>query len=428
MNNQASRNLACDPSLGQVWTPTEIAILMAETVLNSVSGHIHVLDPACGPGTFSSAFASIIDSSQIQIDAIDIDQRWVAFTQEIHEKHGLVGHIIQDDFLTRDNISIYDVVIMNPPYIRQELIDPLTKERVHREFTESTGILVDKRANMYALFLMKAAIALPDGGLLAAIVYDSFNHTKYGKTLFQFFQSTWTEVMNLGVTAPFDSVMVDAQIIIFKKLKGTPEQKTISIGEQAEKYVKLRDLVEVKRGIELSPRASVIHPISSKPDDKYEPVIVKPGSLSTFEAKPTHQVLRAYLSGKKAKSANILFSYFFRNRIRHFWNPQQIIASDNFYLLKIKSSFPAEVAWLLLNSTVYTSILGNHARSQGSGLKKLQVYEYLEVAVPDWRRISSNSQEVLRGIAKTQFGKAEISDEANDQISKLVGDVFQNET
>lgn len=86
--------------------------------------------------------------------------------------------LVQSDFLLAELEDAFDVVVGNPPYIRQELIPaPLLAEYRARYQT-----LYD-RADIYIPFIERSLSLLSDGGTLAFICSDRWMKNRYGGPL-----------------------------------------------------------------------------------------------------------------------------------------------------------------------------------------------------------------------------------------------------
>ncbi|BAJ49894.1 type II restriction enzyme, methylase subunit [Candidatus Caldarchaeum subterraneum] len=75
--------------------------------------------------------------------------------------------------------SLADIVVMNPPYVRQEKIPKLKKDYY------VTNYKLDKTSDIYAYFMVRALRLLKSGGAAALITSDKWLEVNYGKTLQQ---------------------------------------------------------------------------------------------------------------------------------------------------------------------------------------------------------------------------------------------------
>lgn len=420
VNNKPSEK----PELGQVWTPSKIALEMAQECLKLKASPKLILDPACGPGTFSKAFYEA-GLTSANIYCIDIDQRMADFTKNINKKLGLKCTVQNCDYLKKTNLKEkFDIVIMNPPYIRQEKI-PLSDKGIYHSYLQ--GELQEKigrRANLFALFMLKGLVDLAPNGILCAIVYDAIFQTKYGKEIIELINRHAKMIFRKKLKMPFENILVDTEILIYKKLK-TPLRKEIINTIYNDDLVFLHELLNTRRGTGL-PSRKVFLTGKGDPYSEYSlPFLVKQSSLSSLIVAPDKRAyllkdisnrnskVKAWLN-KKAKNQNIIlkkieisgvkgkiaFNYYIRDAARHLWNSDNIAVSDNFYVSNPKDGFPTEAAWLLLNSSLYLNKITSNARNQGSGLSKLQLYEYRQTRLPDWRSLTNEQVELLVSVAK----------------------------
>ncbi len=396
--------------LGQVWTPNGVALEMARNSLNAYPGIRNVLDPACGPATFSRALHAA-GATGIQLFCYDVDERMTGVTALANRELGFGGAVRLQDYLADTSLrGKFDLVIMNPPYIRHESIPTEVKDTCHKYLSFTLNGTISRRANLFALFLLKGLVDLAPGGILCAIVYDAITQASYGDKVLKLIERHAELISRKHVTAPFDGVLIDAQIVMYRKLSEPIKNKPQEPEVRNDLMVPISELLETRRGTGLPKRKIFL----ANPADPYygdsEPFFIKQARLSGLVIVPDH---RAYLIEstsnrnskigdwlqQKANSNNmhdvklvhqgvkgpIAFNYYIRDAPRHLWNPTNVAISDNFYVSSTKDGVPPELAWFLLNSEQYLSRLLSAARNQGDGLSKLQLYEYKNVRVPDWR-------------------------------------------
>ncbi|MDP3872414.1 MAG: Eco57I restriction-modification methylase domain-containing protein [Methyloversatilis sp.] len=89
--------------------------------------------------------------------------------------------LICDDFLLAPMRGAFDVVVGNPPYVRQELIP----EALLNEYRARYSTLYD-RADLYVPFMQRALELLADGGEQCFICADRWMKNKYGAPLRRF--------------------------------------------------------------------------------------------------------------------------------------------------------------------------------------------------------------------------------------------------
>jgi tRNA1(Val) A37 N6-methylase TrmN6 len=92
--------------------------------------------------------------------------------QEIETKTGIDPSVIEN-LMT----ASADIVVMNPPYVRQEAIPKEKKEH----YVAKYGL--DKKSDLYAYFLIRTLNLLSDKGVASVIASDKWLETSYGISL-----------------------------------------------------------------------------------------------------------------------------------------------------------------------------------------------------------------------------------------------------
>ena len=83
---------------------------------------------------------------------------------------------------------------------------------------------------------------------------------------------------------------------------------------------------------------------------------------------------------------NFVFNYYLRSNIDFIYNPKMEYASDNFYILNILDD--PKLLLAVLNSSFSRLSILRHSRSQGHGLRKIQLYEFKKVSIPNYKYFS----------------------------------------
>ena len=111
----------------------------------------------------------------------------------------------------------FDIILGNPPYIRQEKIPQ--KEEVTAE-CQTLG----NTADIYCYFFTKGYKLLKEGGFLSFITSNKFARAGYGAGLREFLlaNTSLVEYIDLNGIAVFENATVDTAITSFKKLAPTP--------------------------------------------------------------------------------------------------------------------------------------------------------------------------------------------------------------
>jgi hypothetical protein len=438
-----------NPDLGQVWTPASCALSMVHALLNYISGPApyKILDPAVGPATFQRAFYNFSQdrTKHIVFSGYDIDKRMCSSTRLFCKEKGLRATIRNEDFILSDCNEQYDAVIMNPPYIRQECIPSELKRTYYKKLENELGFKIDRRSNLFVLFLLKSLFVLRPGGIMCVIVYDAIMHSKYGAEAMQQIERRADILGNIEAKAPFGDAIIDARIITWQKRESerlVPETQTANCSPS--NAVPLGTLLKTIRGTALPYRKIFI----ANPGDKYyssaSPIFIKqrnPNVMTCEEyelaylnasAELQNWLLARIENGRlhnrqtyiKPITGGLCFNYYLRNRPRHLLNTKGLAISDNYYVSTPLNRFPEKAAWILLNSDMYVNQILSCARNQGRGLLKLQAYEYRLAPVPNWNLLSSSKVGKLVSAAETLLNNIPSYDDFRSIATNLAKEVF----
>jgi len=105
----------------------------------------------------------------------------------------------------------FDVVIGNPPYVRQETLGQEFKEYVQRKFAAYAGT-----ADLYVYFIEKSNRLLREGGFFGMICSNKFMRANYGKALRAFLaeKTTLKQIVDFGELPVFQSASTFPAIIL----------------------------------------------------------------------------------------------------------------------------------------------------------------------------------------------------------------------
>lgn len=436
------------PDLGQVLTPEDVANKMVNWAAEYLpkNKYIKILDPAVGPATFLKS----LQNSDLKVkgfDCFDVDEDMCRITRTYSAVCRFETDIKNKDFLLENIRHKYDLIILNPPYIRQENLSLEYKNIIKNNLINNQVERINGRSNLFIYFLYKSLMQVNKNGVVSAIVYDSIMHTQYGQEFLNYTRRHFDIVKFENILAPFDGTMIDATVLIIKKSDRVEKNHISVISEHKKDYIKLSELMNVKRGTTLPTRQVFL--AYPKDGEVYKfslPMIMKPYDRTALVVENADR--RYYQYGIKREvdillskrledlgafdkkisfkgiSGNILLNYYIRNKPKHLYNKHTISASDNFYVCKCIEDFPNEVAWLFLNSDLYNDAILNSARNQGNGLKKLQVYEYKNAFIPDWRIISSKNKDHLLKKALLLIEHKASSEEVRKTANHAVQEIF----
>jgi tRNA1(Val) A37 N6-methylase TrmN6 len=444
-----SNHIDLDASLGQVWTPANIAEEMMRKIGEFTDKKSKILDPAGGPGTFLLA----AQKSSMKFGSFDVFEVDPRLTKYIQENFNLPNiKIFLEDFLTYEHMEPnYDVAVLNPPYIRHELVDEEQKRIVSEIVLRRTSRQFTKRTNYFGYFLVMTASVLKPGGVMCAIVYDSLKATRYGQEILDYLLSSGNFISRQVISAPFENRMIDAEVLLWKKNISQEVAPLELLFEEnvsnPEGYCLLSDLATVKRGTSFLKREYFVN-ISTSSDTNFiemvtkQPMasglIVKSNTYGLFKSdKPAEDVkaleqLKKLYDDPKLQNlsilptpvyGDILFNYYMRENIRHLLNEDNFPASDNFYCVTPKNRSMRVVHWVLANSDQTIKRLLTASRMQGSGLRKLQLFEYVNSFFPDYRKFESEDIRAINEIGSSAIAEnwplEQLRENATNELHRL---------
>ena len=213
--------------------------------------NLKILDPACGSGAFlNQALEYLIsEHKNLQNDLALMGDLFASYMveEEILE-HNLYGVDINEDAVEIAKLSLwlrtakrgraltkladkivcansllempfsensFDVVIGNPPYVRQEAIKE-QKEALSKIYKVANGT-----ADLYVYFYELALNMLKPNGLKGCICSNKFFRAKYGENLREYIlqNTTILQIADFNGVKIFEDATVDSAITIFQKQK-----------------------------------------------------------------------------------------------------------------------------------------------------------------------------------------------------------------
>ena len=141
-----------------------------------------------------------------------------------------------EDFLSSKHAVQYDGIIMNPPYVRHEKINELSRLGVNKDILSSNSIFscLPTTANLYMYFIIKAISVLKENGELIAIFPGSWllakNGDRFGEALYK--SCVVDRQIHISGDVFEKNALVD---VIILKLRKTQEKQKQVVPE----YVKL---------------------------------------------------------------------------------------------------------------------------------------------------------------------------------------------
>ncbi len=207
--------------IGQYFTPEEVAKFMAQWVCKP-SATIRILDPSIGCGILAryclDTIQSIDDTIEFKLDGYDIDMVMIECAKNTLNDYMEHINLIHTDFLLDSNANKYDIIIANPPYVKNNKIR--NRNEYRRELRSRYNITLEATASLYAYFIIKSIEMLSEDGRLAFIVPVEWLNAGYGEKLKEKLLDTLSIealVIFEGDDFIFEDGMSSAVIILGKK-------------------------------------------------------------------------------------------------------------------------------------------------------------------------------------------------------------------
>ncbi len=462
-----------DENLGQVFTSPILAKFMIRLLKDNLKPNSSILDPCIGPNTFFKAMTE--DFSNCHLKGIEIDINLI--TEKINNFYESPNRtLIKGSFFDLPITEKFDLIIQNPPYVRQELLIEGANSKDSIRYNVSSPLsTIPSQSNLYIYFLLKSILHLKEGGIMVAVIYDSWLYSSFGKFLKEsFLKLGRLESIYHFKKSAFDNVEIGATVIKF--VKDNNHKKSISyfplndlndlrtynglnahciklkqqelltysfnnqskINYKSNLFKELKTIVSqpIQRGTSAVVNSHFIFSKNELPELK--PIIKDVSQIKTYTVKKENAYILAvngsisnetkqYLESVKNEilktptqkfiavkrdietkrdwykinlkaTGNFIFNYYLRNNIDFIYNPNKFLSSDNFYILNIKDNALANFA--ILNSSFTRLNTLSNSRSQGNGLRKIQLYEFKEVKVIDINKLSEQSIKKLELLGK----------------------------
>src|SRR5690554_1611526 len=453
-----------DENLGQVFTSAILAKFMIRLLRDNLKPNSSILDPCIGPNTFFKAMTE--DFSNCHLKGVEIDINLI--TEEINKFYESPNRtLIKGSFFDLPVSEKFDLIVQNPPYVRQELLSVGANSKESIRYNMSSLLsTIPSQSNLYIYFLLKSVLHLKEDGVMVAVIYDSWLYSSFGKFLKEsFLKLGHIESIYHFKKSAFDNVEIGATVIKFVKDKS--HKKSISyyplndlndlrtynglnanclklkqkelltysfnnqsiINYKSNLFKELKTIVSqpIQRGTSAVVNGYFIFSKNELPELK--PIIKDVSQIKTYTANQENAYILAvngsisnetkqYLESVRneilktptqkfiavkrdietkrdwykinlKETGNFIFNYYLRNNIDFIYNPNKFLSSDNFYILNIKDNELANFS-ILDSSFTRLNTLSN-SRSQGNGLRKIQLYEFKEVKVIDIKKLSKTA-------------------------------------
>ena len=205
-------------NFGQVFTPDFIANFMISLIKGKINKNSSCLDPCVGQNIF---FKTLIKKTKYkQLVGIEIDEELIT-KDLLHFYKSSKTKFYNIDFFNYDIKNKFEIIIMNPPYVRQEeIVGKINNKSIIKSKFKNFKLFATKKSNLFVPFLVKALIQLKKEGILVAITYDAWLYTDYGKIFKRYLWENYCikKIIHFENGA-FEGISVGATIILIENKK-----------------------------------------------------------------------------------------------------------------------------------------------------------------------------------------------------------------
>lgn len=286
---------------GKVMSDTELAGLLAELTIESSDNNI--IDPGSGDGALLDAAYDKLKRLKSgtsfshqnilnQLSGIEIDPfltQLSTFRLVMKSPHEVTEEteagIVSGDIFNNQRPGLYDVVLMNPPFLRNEesinsLSGPSAVEMVRaiRSTSIEPFVLNASQPNLYFYFLNYAAHYLKDNGKMGIILMSKFMNNKDAVCLKEFLLDKVESV----ITYPknfFKGFRVTTSIVILSNNASSDSVKFLNIRSESliSNPEKVKDLLSNNNTI-IEPLYSlrVVNRNNLNPEDNWRVYLIDP--------------------------------------------------------------------------------------------------------------------------------------------------------
>jgi len=217
---------------GVFYTPPALAAWMARRALPEATPEPpRVLDPACGAGALLVAarqrlqalhpdlapreLASCLHGVDLDPDGVEQARRAVGPGVRIHLADALLDPVGEG----------YDVVLGNPPYVRQERLGD-RKEHLRRRYATFSGT-----SDLYVCFFERGLQLLRPGGRLVFLVSNKWLRVTYGAALRELLaREAWLEeVVDLGHAPVFGTTDAFPSLVVLRRPEEGEGPDTVAV-------------------------------------------------------------------------------------------------------------------------------------------------------------------------------------------------------
>jgi len=172
----------------------------------------------------------------------------------------------------------FDIVIANPPYVRQELLSKEYKADLEKTYQSIFGadLKISKKSDLYVYFYLRGISLLKPNGVMCLICSNSWLDVGYGASLQEFLLKN-TRILHIidnSAKRSFSSADVNTTINLFQRLPTSPQLNPKEEREEV-RFVAFRQPFEQAATSENLKAIATATEVTSTPDYRVFPISQK---------------------------------------------------------------------------------------------------------------------------------------------------------
>lgn len=175
------------------YTPEWLSDFICEHVQNNLKQFKHsinLLEPSCGDGVF---LRSLTKNEKIknELNSVTIFE---TSKEELRKAKSILECIdYQEDFLLKDDLGKYDLILWNPPYIDKKYLSKEQRES-YRKWYEYGGIGDKTILNIWPAFVYKSEYLLSENGVLGFVLPEELLRVNYWNHVLDFLKNHFERI------------------------------------------------------------------------------------------------------------------------------------------------------------------------------------------------------------------------------------------
>ena len=224
---------------GVYYTPIELAKFLAKPLIRPAN--LKVFDPAYGEGALLLAAERIFNQKRYSPSyAIEL------YGCDKIPRNGLLKHLpgcqlLKLDFFKYPLDNKFDVIVMNPPYVRHHIMSYRRRKQYQKILEEICRI--KSTSDLWVYFLVKAVSHLNRGGNLGAILPWSFLQAEYAREIRKWLAGRFEKIQLLALGSHYFDNAKERTMLLWLEGFGEPARSIkFSFSQNLQEGLLYRDL------------------------------------------------------------------------------------------------------------------------------------------------------------------------------------------